>query len=62
MGASVSIVGTNKTATTDIKGHYIIAKIKIGDYTIEASNEAGDTASKTIHINRGHFEVADFSL
>ncbi len=62
MGASVSIVGTNKVATTDIKGHYIIAKIKVGDYTIEASNEAGDTASKTIHINRGNFEVADFTL
>ena len=28
VGASVSIVGTNKVATTDIKGHYIIAKIK----------------------------------
>lgn len=62
MGASVRIVGTNKVATTDIKGHYIIAKIKVGDYTIEASNEAGDTASKTIHINRGNFEVADFTL
>lgn len=62
MGASVSIVGTKKVATTDIKGHYIIAKIKVGDYTIEASNEAGDTASKTIHINRGNFEVADFTL
>ncbi len=62
MGATVSIVGTNKTATTDIKGHYIIAKIKIGDYTVKVSNEAGDTASKTIHINRGNFEVADFTL
>jgi CarboxypepD_reg-like domain len=62
MGASVSIVGTNKVATTDIKGHYIIAKIKIGDYTIEVSNKAGDTASKTIHINRGNFEVTDFTL
>ena len=62
MGASVSIVGTNKVATTDIKGHYIIAKIKVGDYTIEASNEAGDTASKTVHINRGNFEVIDLAL
>ena len=62
MGATVSIVGTKKVATTDIKGHYIIAKIKVRDYTIEASNEAGDTASKTIHINRGNFEVADFTL
>lgn len=62
MGASVSIVGTNKVATTDIKGHYIIAKIKIGDYTIEASNEAGDTASKTVHISRGNFEIIDLKL
>jgi CarboxypepD_reg-like domain len=62
MGASVSIVGTNKVAVTDIKGHYILAKIQVGDYTVEASNEAGDTASKTVHINRGNFEIADFAL
>jgi hypothetical protein len=61
-GASVSIVGTNKTAVTDLKGHYIIARIKVGDYTLEVSTEGGDTASKIIHINRGNFEIVDFTL
>lgn len=62
MAATVTIVGTNKMATTDTKGHYIIAKIKVGDYTIKASNQAGDEAINTIHINRGNFEVANFTL
>lgn len=60
--ASVSIVGTNKVATTDLDGHYTIAKIKTGDYTIEASSEGGDSASKTVHITKGNFETVDFAL
>ena len=62
MDASVSIVGTNKVATTDINGHYNISKIKAGDYTVEVSTEGGDSASKTVHITRGHIETINFNL
>lgn len=60
--ASVSVVGTDKVAKTDIDGHYVIAKIKAGDHTIEASNEAGDTASKVVHVTKGNFETVNFTL
>lgn len=60
--ASVSVVGTNKVAQTDVDGHYVIAKIKAGDYTLEASNEGGDTASKMVHVTKGNFETVNFSL
>lgn len=60
--ASVSIVGTDKVAKTDIDGHYVIAKIKAGDHTIEASSEAGDTASKMVHVSKGNFETVNFTL
>jgi hypothetical protein len=60
--ATIHIAGSSKTATTDMDGHYTIAKIKTGDYTIEAKNEAGETQSKTVHITKGNFETVDFAL
>ncbi len=60
--ASVSVVGTDKVAKTDIDGHYVIAKIKTGDYTIEVSNDASDTASKVVHVTKGNFETVNFTL
>lgn len=61
-GASVSLVNTKKVAITDANGHYTIAKVKTGDYTIEASTQGGDSASKTVHITKGDFEIVDFSF
>jgi hypothetical protein len=60
--ATIHIAGNSKTATTDMDGHYTISKIKTGDYTIEAKNEAGNTQSKTVHITKGNFETLDFAL
>lgn len=61
-GATVTLLGTNKTATTDSKGYYIIAKIKVGEYTLEVKTNTGETASKTVYINRGNFEIVNFAL
>ena len=60
--ANVKIVGTDKVAKTDIDGHYVIAKIKAGDYTIEVSIEGSDTANKMVHVSKGNFETVNFSL
>jgi len=60
--AVVKIVGTNKSAVTDAEGHYTISKVKAGKYTIEASDEGGNSDSKTVHITNGHVETIDFNL
>lgn len=60
MGATINITGTNKTTTTDKEGHYIIPKVKAGDYTIQANITEKDTATKTAHISQGNFETLDF--
>lgn len=61
-GATVTLLGTNKTATTDSKGYYIIAKIKVGEYTLEVKTSTGETSIKTVYINRGNFEIVNFVL
>ncbi|MBI3236007.1 MAG: carboxypeptidase regulatory-like domain-containing protein [Bacteroidetes bacterium] len=62
LNATVKVAGTDKVAKTDIDGHYIIANIKVGDYTIEASNENGDKASKIVHISKGSFETVNIAI
>jgi len=60
--ATVMIVGTDKVTRTDIDGHYMISKIKAGDYTLEVSNAAGEKASKMLHISQGHIETLDLTF
>jgi hypothetical protein len=59
---TISIVGTNKTTLTDAEGHYTIAKIKTGDYTIEAKSKTGEIHTKTVHITKANFEILDFAI
>lgn len=60
-GATINI-GTDKTAVTGHDGHYIIAKLKPGNYTIEAVTPAGDKQAKNIYITRGSLETANFDI
>ncbi|MBI3235667.1 MAG: carboxypeptidase regulatory-like domain-containing protein, partial [Bacteroidetes bacterium] len=60
--ATVVLVGTDRVTKTDIDGHYLIAKIKTGDYTVEVSNASGEKASKMIHVSQGHIETLDLTL
>jgi hypothetical protein len=62
VAATVKILGTKKETKTDIKGHYIIARIKPNNYNIEVSAADGSTATKTVAIIKGNTEIADFSL
>jgi Carboxypeptidase regulatory-like domain len=59
---TIAIEGTTKTAVTDMDGHYTIARIKTGGYTIHATNKAGETQNKTVHITKANFETLDFTL
>jgi len=60
--ATVQIAGTDKVTKTDLEGHYIISKIKAGDYTVEASNASGEKVSKLVHVSQGHTEALDLTF
>jgi Carboxypeptidase regulatory-like domain len=59
---TITIVGTNKVAQTDMEGNFTISRIKTGDYTIQATSKTGETLSKTVHITKANFETLDFTL
>ena len=61
-GVTVTIVGTNKSAITDIDGHFTIARIKSGNYTVEATTAEGEKATKNVHINKGNFETVNIRM
>jgi hypothetical protein len=60
--STITIEGTNKTAMTDIDGHYTISRIRTGNYIIKATNKGDETQSKTVHITKANFETLDFIL
>ena len=60
--AQVRFVGTDKIAVTDAQGHFTIIKIRAGSYSVIASNENGDSETKTINLRRGHIETLNFNI
>jgi len=61
-GATVSLVGTNKTAITDANGNYSIVKVKTGDYQVQVAASGSEAVVKPVHISQGHIDTIDFAL
>ena len=61
-GLTVRIVGTDLFATTDADGYYIIVKLFIGTYTLQTSNEGGDSDLHEVEVFYRHITTQDFSL
>ncbi len=59
-GATITIAGTKKTATTDAKGKYSISKIKGGDQTVTVTLADGSQQTKTATITKAQLETVDF--
>ena len=55
-GVTVKLLGTNKSAITDLMGHYSIIRVKTGDYQVECSYPGRTTQTHVFHIRRGHIE------
>ena len=62
IGAVVTVDGTNKKATTDITGKYIIKSIKAGTYTIKVTLATGETANQVVALTSGQILAVDFAL
>ena len=60
--ATITLVGTPKSDTTDLNGQFNISRTKSGDYIVEVTTPDGEKASKKIHINKGSIETVNFKL
>ena len=61
-GLVVRIINTEFSATTDADGYYIIIKLPAGTYTLQTSNEGGDSDLHEVTVSYRHIETQDFSL
>ena len=58
----VNIVGTNLSAITDADGFYSFLKLTVGNYTLQTSNEGGDSDLHEVEVFYRHITTQDFSL
>ena len=58
----VNIVGTNLFAMTDKDGFYSFLKLTIGMYTLQTSNEGGDSDLHEVEVFYRHITTQDFNL
>ena len=49
-GAVVSVAGNGQTATTDASGHFMLANLPAGHYTLTATHAASRTLSATVDV------------
>ena len=61
-GLVVRIINTEFSAITDADGYYIIIKLPAGTYTLQTSNEGGDSDLHEVTVSYRHIETQDFSL
>lgn len=59
---NVLLKGTNKGASADAEGTYVIDHVKAGTYTIQASFIGLATQSQTIEVKEGQTAAVDFNL
>jgi Carboxypeptidase regulatory-like domain len=58
----VNITGTNLSAFTDADGFYSFLKLTVGKYTLQTSNEGGDSDLHEVEVFYRHITTQDFSL
>ena len=59
---NVLLKGTNKGASADAEGIYVIDQVKPGTYTIQASFIGLATQSQTVEVKEGQTAAVDFNL
>lgn len=61
-GASVTILGINRNATTDSSGNYALIGIPAGDYEVVVSYPGLDTVTQKVTISAGQWARVNFAL
>jgi len=60
--ASVSLIGTGVSGTTDVAGRYRLTDVPAGEYTVRVRVEGYGTREKEVTVAAGSNQVADFRL
>jgi len=61
-GTRITLVGTNRSTTSNQEGRYTLAGVKAGAYTVQASLIGFGAASNTATVTEGGIETVDFGL
>ncbi len=61
-GARITLVGTNRSTTSNQEGRYTLSGVKAGAYTVQASLIGYGAASNTATVTEGGIETLDFGL
>ena len=61
-GARITLVGTNRSTTSNQEGRYTLTGVKVGAYTVQASLIGYGAASNTATVTAGNIETLDFGL
>jgi len=61
-GARVTLVGTNRSTTSNQEGRYTLSALKVGAYTVQVSLIGYGAASNTATVTEGAIETLDFGL
>ena len=61
-GALVVVVGTNRFATTNAKGYYVISPVPVGTFEVTAGRVGHETEKMSVTVMAGFRTVANFAL
>jgi hypothetical protein len=61
-GATVSLDGTGRTASTDGAGNYIFSNVTAGDYTVSAQKTGYIGVSNSVTVHGNATEIVNFAL
>jgi TonB-linked SusC/RagA family outer membrane protein len=61
-GVKISVLGTNRSATTNQEGRYTIAGVRVGTYQVQAAVIGYGSATNTAAVTAGGIETLDFAL
>src|SRR5882762_3210984 len=61
-GARISLVGTNRSTTTNQEGRYTISGVKVGSYQVQVSLIGYGGATNTATVTEAGIEALDFGL
>lgn len=62
VGASITLKGTTKGATTDVNGYFTIPRLEEGTYTIFVSFVGYEEVEKTVSVSTGPTDIGTISL